>query len=228
MGKLLLFDFDGVLVDSLEIYTRAVEWCLKRVGMPIVVTVEDYLELFEGNFYEALRERGVDLDAFAAALKEYSARVNYYGDVKAVAGISPVVEALGRDHTLLIISSNSARAIGRIIARFTWNGSFRAILGSEDAFSKREKIDRARKRFAFPPGETYYIGDTAGDIREGKEAGVVTVAATWGWHTRERLLAAGPDLVVDNPRELLTLFGAGQGRQKTGAASRGVIKGGKR
>jgi phosphoglycolate phosphatase len=44
-----------------------------------------------------------------------------------------------------------------------------------------------------------------GDIKEGRLAGVTTVAVTWGWHSKEKLQAAGPDLLVEEPEGLLTL-----------------------
>ena len=53
--------------------------------------------------------------------------------------------------------------------------------------------------------QTYYVGDTTGDIREAKTAGVRTVAVAWGWHSRERLLAAQPEFVVDKPEDLLAV-----------------------
>ncbi len=52
---------------------------------------------------------------------------------------------------------------------------------------------------------TYYIGDTAGDVREAKQAGVKAVAVTWGWHSRETLEAAGPDFIVQEPEDLLKI-----------------------
>lgn len=209
MNRLLLFDFDGVLVESQDVYYRVVRWCLERIGAPIVKDREDFLALFDDNFYRSLTSHRVDLDAFFTALKEYASRVDYYTDVQPVADIYPVLKELVRTTTLVVVSSNSAQAIARIFSRHAYNGCFQAVLGSEAAFSKLEKIARARRHFGASLDETYYIGDTVGDIREGKEAGVRTVAVTWGWHDRRRLAAALPDFLVDTPQELLNLFGAG-------------------
>ena len=51
----------------------------------------------------------------------------------------------------------------------------------------------------------YYVCDTVGDIREARDAGIRTVAVTWGWHSRERLAAAHPDRLIDVPEKLLAL-----------------------
>jgi phosphoglycolate phosphatase len=42
------------------------------------------------------------------------------------------------------------------------------------------------------------IGDTAFDVAMGRAAGMRTIAVTWGYHPRDRLAAAGPDLVIDD------------------------------
>lgn len=203
--KLLLFDFDGVIVDSLHVYSKAVKWCLERIGKPLIKSTEDYLKLFEENFYEALEKRGVELPAFLSALKEYSRLVDYYNDVNMIPGILPVLKDLSRDNILAIISSNSRGAIERIFTRYSAGKYFRAIMGSDESYSKKNKIEKLITTFNISKKNTLYIGDTSGDIREGKLAGVVTVGVTWGWHSRERLEKAAPDFIVDSPEELLKI-----------------------
>jgi phosphoglycolate phosphatase len=200
--KLFLFDFDGVLVDSLDVYHRAVRWCLEKMGRPIIKTQDEYVALFEDNFYEALAKKGVDLDAFSGALIEYAKNVDYYQDVKPFPSVLPVLEKLCGNNILAIISSNSSQAIRKILARFQYNGCFQDILGSEFHLSKKIKIDHAVTTCRISRDNTYYVGDTSGDIREGKAAGVRTIAVTWGWHSREILIAAQPDFLIDDPEEL--------------------------
>ncbi|MFA5180940.1 MAG: HAD family hydrolase [Syntrophales bacterium] len=203
--KLFLLDFDGVLVDSLDVYHRAVSWCLEKIGTPIIKTQEEYVALFEDNFYAAMAKKGVDLDAFSGALREYASDVDYYEDVKPFSAVLPVLEELCGNNILAIISSNSSQAIRKILARFRYNGCFQDILGSEFHLSKKTKIDHAVATYGISRENTYYVGDTSGDVREGKAAGVKTIAVTWGWHSRELLAAAQPDFLIDNPEELKNL-----------------------
>jgi len=71
--------------------------------------------------------------------------------------------------------------------------------------AKKEKILYAAKKYNVVLQDIYYIGDTTGDIKEGKQAGVKTVGVTWGWHSKEKMAAAEPDYLFDNPQELLKL-----------------------
>ncbi|MDO8723575.1 MAG: HAD family hydrolase [Syntrophales bacterium] len=204
MKKLFLFDFDGVLMDSLEIYERAVTLCLEKIGKPIVKNRADFLNLFDENFYEAIVARGIDLEEYMEASKEIVARINY-DEMTPFYDLAPVLDKLAKDHTLAVISSNDSQAINAVMSRHKYNGYFEEVFGSDFMFSKREKIIHAMDRFRQERDSTFYIGDTAGDIKEGRMAGVRTVAVTWGWHSREKLEAAAPDYLIDTPEELLQI-----------------------
>ena len=204
MNSLFLFDFDGVLADSLDLYSEAVALCLERIGTPIVKSKEDYLVLFDGNFYESMAARGVDLAAFAQAAREILPGIDYDA-MKPFAGLIPVLDALRKNHYLAVISSNGYRTIRTMLTRFGFDPYFREIFGSDFHFSKKEKIDHALEKYGIPREKAFYIGDTVGDILEAQAAGVLSVAVTWGWHDRERLVAVHPDFVVDAPEGLLSI-----------------------
>ena len=204
--KLFLFDFDGVLVDSLDVHVQAAKWSLEKIGQPIIQNKADYLDLFDDNFYEAMLKKGVDLKKFFKAFSSsWRSAVDHYGDIKPFSFMLPVLEDLSRIHNLGIISSSSVETINKALAQKQYGTFFQVILGSQSAFSKKIKIAHAIDQCHAQSGNTYYIGDTVGDIKEGKQAGVITVAVTWGWHPRERLLAANPDFLIDTPEELLKL-----------------------
>jgi phosphoglycolate phosphatase len=210
MNSLFLFDFDGVLADSLDLYADAVARCLERIGTPIVKSKEDYLTLFDGNFYESMASRGVDLAAFAQAAKEILPAIDYDA-MKPFSGLIPILAALQKDHILTVVSSNGSRTIRKMLVRFGFDPYFREIFGFDFLFSKKEKIDHALEKYGIPREKALYIGDTAGDILEARAAGIRSVAVTWGWHDRERLLAVHPDFLIDTPEGLLTINPVGGG-----------------
>jgi phosphoglycolate phosphatase len=178
--------------------------CLKKINRPLKRGREEILELFEDNFYESLKKKGVNLDVFMKAAEDILAQIDY-SKMKPFTAMLPVLDELKKNHTLIVISSNDKPTIQEALRLYEFNGIFQDILGSDFMFSKKEKILHAVKKYQIMLNDTYYIGDTTGDIKEGKQAGIKTVGVTWGWHSKEKMAAAKPDYLFDNPQELLQL-----------------------
>lgn len=203
---LCLFDFDGVLADSISLYEGMVRTCLERLGHFFLRERADFLDLFEENFYESIGKRGVDVERFNEEIGKILPSVDFRR-ITAVPGMAAVLAALReRDARCVVISSSSSRAIEAVLEREGWNGSFEAVLGADFLLEKIAKIRHAVARWRRDGEPVFFIGDTAGDIREARAAGVRTVAVTWGWHSEERLRAAGPDRIVRSPGELPALL----------------------
>ena len=204
MQKLFLFDFDGVLVDSLGVYEKRVRLCLEKIGKPIVQNRNDFLELFEDNFYWAIVKKGIDLAEFMNASRSIPTNDDYE-QMTPFSPIFPVLAELKRNNILTVVSSNISRVIHIILSRYEFNGCFREVMGADFGYSKEEKILHALKSFQMEKEKTFYVGDTVGDIKEARLAGVKTVAVTWGWHSKEKLETASPDYLIETPNDLLTI-----------------------
>ncbi|MBP1711099.1 MAG: putative phosphatase [Deltaproteobacteria bacterium] len=202
--NLLLFDFDGVLVDSIDVYEKTVTDCLQQIGQPLTRGREEFLELFEGNFYESLVQKGVDMDKFTAASAGILAKINY-AEMKPFDAVRPVLRELKKNHPLVVISSNDTPTIREALRLYDFNGIFDDILGSDFMLSKTEKILYVIQKYSVKPQDIYYIGDTTGDIKEGKQAGIKTVGVTWGWHSKTKMAGSQPDYLFDHPQDLLNL-----------------------
>lgn len=202
--RLFLFDFDGVIVDSLDFYEESSGLCFERMGFHDVTTRDDYLDLFEDNFYVALMKRGIDLSEFNRVAKQVDHTIDF-SMIVPFHEVATVLEKLTRNNVLIVVSSNSRKDIDQILSRYNFDHYFDDILSADFMLSKVDKILHATKEWKIGKERTYFVGDTVGDIKEAREAGVKTVAVTWGWHSKERLKKADPDYLIEAPGDLFDI-----------------------
>ena len=69
-------------------------------------------------------------------------------------------------------------------------------------YDKSEAIGNLLKRNNFKKEETVLIGDSNHEIEAGEQAGIKTIAVTWGFHSEKRLKELDPDYLVHNVKEL--------------------------
>ncbi len=203
--KIIIFDFDGVIVDSAErnrkIYN---EHFHGKYGLKRAETHEEFVNLFTKNFYDVLRQEGMSDQEILQSDDEWHLRQEYHENNAAVfAGIQQAIHVLSQNAKLFIISSNITEAIKRKLKQENIN-HFSEVFGGDLHQSKAEKIDHLKQDY--PESQFYFIGDTVSDIAEGNQAGVVTIAATWGYHSERLLSSAKPTHLAHSPQELLELF----------------------
>ncbi|MFO8132490.1 MAG: HAD-IA family hydrolase [Thermoplasmatota archaeon] len=203
MDRLLAFDYDGVLVDSYDVFKRYFLEACHDQDVEAISTEEDFLSLFDGNLYESMRQQGLSRDQILrVVLAVRDGIMENREEIQLYPGIRETVHALAENHTLAVVTSNDTEVVRHLLAARDID-YFTSVIGSDREPSKHAKLQRLQRQHH---GTCYYIGDTAGDIIEGKQADVVTVAATWGWHSEQRLRRAAPDHLVHTPEELRTLF----------------------
>ncbi len=202
--SIVMFDFDGVLADSLDSFCAAMEAAFAGIGRPDLATREQVLSLLDDNWFASLARAGVTAaeartleDIFAAALSPPAL-------LHCFPGVPAMLERLARRHLLIVITSSTAAIVNGFLAAHQLSG-IEQVMGAEVDTSKVRKIERvvaAHERAAC----YWYVGDTTGDILEGRKAGVRTIGVTWGWHGARRLRTVSPDHLVDTPLKLAEII----------------------
>jgi len=205
--QLIMLDFDGVLVDSLDVTCDAAVRALDEHGFHHLASREAVLSFVDANWYDGLSQAGVPPDVSCAIDEAVSRALHVHAEaLRPVHGIRSAIEALGRQHTVLIVTSNYTSVVEGFLRRYDVTG-VSAVMCAEEETSKVRKIERAVSLHAHS-GTGWYVGDTVGDIIEARLAGVRSIAATWGWHSAERLLAVSPDYVAHTPSRLVQIVTA--------------------
>jgi len=199
-----MLDHDGVVVDSVEIFTTSFVEACRRVGLSQIATADDVLALFEGNLYESLRATGADDEQIREAMSRSAGALRVAMPALRPFPLMPEVLAdLAEARYLVIVSSNASDVVELFLKRHAIAG-VAEVAGAEAGRSKVAKVEALMARF---PGQASYwfVGDTAGDMREARLAGVTPLGVAWGWHGREQLEAAGAERIADTPADLLAI-----------------------
>lgn len=198
--SIFLFDYDGVVADSFEIFKNEFLSVCTDMGFDHLNSTEAFLKLFENNVLLQLLRSGFPVwrlkqfgEMFSPRIAEANRRVLPFP------GMPELLTELAAVWPLYIITSNMSASIEEFIARHQVQG-VRGIFGADVEPSKVKKIRKVR---ALHPGHAaFYIGDTKGDMIEGRQAGAITVAAGWGWHSEALLRAGKPAYYVAAPEYL--------------------------
>jgi len=197
MQKFILFDFDGVIVDSFE---PAFE--VSKKACPHL-TADEYKRGFEGNINDwkgavskHTEQCRTDIDFFT----EYVPKMK---DIGLVPGIKDVIKQLAESNTLIIVSSTITMPIKELMDRTGLAHYFTDILGNDIHKSKVEKIKMIFQKYQTTADNCVFITDTLGDLREAEKAGVGAIAVSWGFHSHETLQRGAPMKIIDSPKNLL-------------------------
>ena len=201
---LLLFDYDGVIADSFDVYFAEFTRACSEMGYDHLNSREAFLRLFDGNLVAQLVKAGFPLRKLRTLAETFAPRIEAANArIKPFPGIVETLMRLSATHPTLIITANTSQTVQRFLDANNLR-EVQGVFGSDSETSKIKKIRAARRMFR--GHHAYYMGDTKGDIFEARRAGATPVAIGWGWHDIERLQTGRPTHVVINQEELLTLF----------------------
>jgi phosphoglycolate phosphatase len=200
MSLVLIFDYDGVIVDSLDLFMRFFINACKRYGHPEISSKEEFLDLFKGNMYENMMKLAMTKTEISLIVDQVKKRlISHIKELFPFPGMKEILMELTKEHILCITTSNKTSVVEKFLA-YNKVSYFDTILGSDIHTSKIEKIKMIKKIHS---STSYvFIGDTIGDILEGKQANVITIGVTWGWHSKEELQKSKPDYLIDSVSQL--------------------------
>jgi phosphoglycolate phosphatase len=202
--KIVVFDMDGVLINSGDILYRLLQEIFPRL------TLQEYKDFFMGNFHDGKEKYAQTNPAIEMEDAEKEERRIYFADQKAQSplfpGIRELLQSL-RDQDFLLAVNTSAyerNALPLLVKNDIFD-YFDFVAVFEDSRSKAEKFTMIQKRFECEVDEMVFVTDTVGDMREAAEFGVRTIGVSWGVHTKHQFHHHKEDVlagVVDTVPEL--------------------------
>lgn len=208
-----IFDLDGTLLDTVPDLVLLTNRILEQLDCP-TRTTEEIL-----SFIGAGVRRLICLALPADASEELQDRAmelwnahfhEYYHLTKPYPGIPELLAKLRERGCGIGVVSNKLQAgVDQIISMCLPN-SVDVMYGESPLIPRKPDptgLEQAMRMLKTAPADTVYAGDSPGDIKAARNAGVFAVAVLWGYHEKEDFAEqdAVPDLYVSHPEELLAL-----------------------
>ena len=207
MKKLVLWDLDGTLIDTLEDLGTAVNYALTLRGLPLH-TIDEYRRMVGHgvrNLVQQALPAGVDEAYVDACLKDFKEYYSAHIDVKTrpYPGISDLITDLDkRGVKMAIVSNKFQEGTEYLIKEFFPEIDFVAIMGNREGFPLKpspEIVEHVLKLSGIPKADAILVGDSPTDMKTAANGGIDSIAVSWGYRTREEL--AG-NRIVDSVEEL--------------------------
>lgn len=212
MIKLIMFDFDGVLVDSNEAWADVYKKSASDAGLRKKITYEDlkphygkpYIEFFKAAFPEISDDKGV-------AEKLYSSFVNLSSSeelpdsFRVIPGVNDSLTKLKKNFKLALGTGNSRRIIGKFMNRLGFDKYFDLVVAGDDVVNGKPHPDmllKALNHFNLEPDEAVYVGDAPADILAAKNAGMKSVVVLTGALSRIEAENINPDVIIEDVTKL--------------------------
>jgi len=121
-------------------------------------------------------------------------------------GMEQVIEETAKYNKIAIVTGNTAPTVEAFLKEYGLSEYVSILIGVEQKGSRPEKIRRVLNELSQTTDTAYMVGDSLSDIFAAKEAGIQSIAVSWGHQSPSRLKKAAPDYFVASPKELFDLL----------------------
>ena len=212
--KIIVFDLDGTLLNSLEDLADSANWVLEQHGFPTHPV--DAYRYFVGDGVRKLIERILPQEERTDARIEQCRQefVAYYkvhmeDKTSVYEGITELLVELKNRGLKIAVATNKVHiAVKPLMEKYFPEIRFDSMIGQREGVPVKPApqimFDILRET-GCEPSEALHVGDTATDMQLAHNAGVTPVGVLWGYRPLKELQEAGAKFIIEKPEELLGL-----------------------
>ena len=207
--KLVIFDLDGTILDTLQDLADSTNYALAYHGFS--ERTVDEVRRFVGNGIGNLIKRAVPehtpVDVTNAVLATFKI---HYGEhcadtTRPYEGILPLLSKLKEEGIQTAVVSNKADfAVQELCERY-FPGCFDFVVGEREGIRRKpcpDSVNEVLKKLQKTAEQSVYIGDSDVDVDTAANAGMDMIGVSWGFRGREFLIEHGANKIADKPEEI--------------------------
>lgn len=204
---LLAFDWDGTLFDSAAIIVRSIQAAVRDVG-GTVPTAQQAAYVIGMGLMEALAHAAPDVPKERYADLGNAYRKHYFAEQHTISLFPGALDMLAalrrRGHWLAVATGKSRRGLDEALHSTELRGVFDASRTADETAGKPDPLmlNELMAELSVPRERTLMIGDTTHDLALARNAGVASVAVSYGAHEPAGFAEYGPLYVAHSPAEL--------------------------
>ncbi len=213
--KLIIFDLDGTLLDTLQDLGDSCNAILQQNGYPTHPIVA--YKKFVGNGVQKLIERALPQEARTAeTITILLAAFKTYYEQKAVShtkpytGIIPLLQELKSLGYLISVASNKYHeAVIPLMQQYFPDIQFDLVLGHRTGHPAKPDpaiVLDSLHTLGVNKENCFYVGDSSVDMDTANNASVTAIGVTWGFRDEDELKEHGAQYIIHSPQELLGIL----------------------
>lgn len=210
--KIVIFDLDGTLLNTLEDLTDSTNYALEKFGYDKKSLNE--VKSFVGNGVSKLIERsipgGLNNINFERCLEIFKQHYsnNMFNKTKPYPGIINLLKKLKSENVKIAVVSNKFDLAVRELCEKYFSFYIDIALGENEKLGIRKKpfadlILKVLKDFEVEKKEAIYVGDSEVDILTAKNSGISCLSVTWGFKDEGFLIKNGAEIIINSPLEIM-------------------------
>jgi len=210
--KAIIFDFDGVLIDSRDANFRSFKEVGVRLSPRVELTLERFQEWYSPNFRHLYERMGIEAKDWSQANRIWREHYLFKENPKLFSHAISILSYLkSKGFKLGLVTGGSKERVSfelerKGMADFFDVAVYGDSLSADEVKPAPNQLFIALKRLGANANEAAYVGDTTVDVMAGRNAGMQTIAVTTGFHSRKRIAESNPDLIIDDLEALEGTF----------------------
>ncbi|MBN1839100.1 MAG: HAD family hydrolase [Campylobacterales bacterium] len=215
MEKVIIFDLDGTLLDTLEDIAISANFALTQLGFEAQESQkyryfvgEGVFKLFENVF--ASNPQNPETIQKAVTLFESHYAKQFNQNTKLYEGVSKMLTFLQTRGFKMAILSNKPDSFTKMCAvKYLRQWTFDYVFGIREGVPRKpdpSAVFEICESLHVKPEACYYLGDTMIDMQTATRAGMIAIGALWGFRDEDELLAHGARQIVQTPSEVIKLL----------------------